>query len=817
MQQKYFLHDNWKYSLIKKDDIKRTPKGSLKFGQWLDASVPGTIHTDLLASNLIPEPFYSDNENKLQWIGELDWGYKTTFDLPKNFEPDKQINLVFEGLDTVADIFLNDEKIGTVKNMFLIHTYKVSHLLQKKNNKLEVNFVSAENYAKEQEKLNGKVPLVPRSERVHIRKAQYSFGWDWGPTFVTMGIWRSVYLQQPDEYSIEDFTFETLSISESKAVVRLKAGISQPLRSEIKVKVNLFDTKSKYETENNAVVGSIEFQTEFEIKNPVLWYPNGFGSPHLYDLEIQIIKDKVVLDKLHKKVGIRTIKLQLTENGNSTFRFIVNGKPVFLKGANWIPADTFLPRVSNEKYRALLSKAKEANMNVIRVWGGGIYEDDIFYELCDELGLIVWQDFMFACASYPENGSFLNNVALEIAQNVLRLQYHPSIAIWCGNNENEWNWFQAFKESYNKMPGNKIFHNLIPGILKNIDPNRPYWPSSPFSDEDDPNSVLSGNRHQWDLWSRWVDYKKVKSDESLFVTEFGFQSPANYETMLAVLPEDQRNPQSRIFEFHNKQVEGPERLFKFLSSHLPVKIELKDFIYLTQLNQALALKECVEYWQARFPETNGSIIWQLNDCWQVSSWSLIDSDLIPKLSYYFVKRSFLNQFSGFIEKGNEISAGVVNNGHENFTGICRIDIISSKDSKIKLTKSKKLLLNKLSKQEIFLIYSSDKLKNGEELIVITLEDRRKNIIHRNLYAGAEFKYLKLPEPKLRIKENREEVIISSDKLALFVTLQSAGKIFEDNGFIIIPGEKINVKYTVRDSKRKSNNPISVITLNQYLQ
>jgi beta-mannosidase len=817
LQQKYFLHDNWKFSIIKKENIKNPPIEYLKYGQWLNASVPGTIHTDLLASNLIPEPFYSDNENKLQWIGEFDWSYKTTFNLPKNFEPGKQINLVFEGLDTVADLFLNDEKIGTVNNMFLKHTYEVAHLLRKKNNKLEVNFVSAENYAKKQEKLNGKLPVALRSERVHIRKAQYSFGWDWGPTFITMGIWRSVYLQQPDVYSIEDLTFDTLSISESKALVRLKAGINKPFSSGIKIIVSLSGTKSKYETAENATVGSNEFQTEFEINNPVLWYPNGLGSPHLYNLEIQIIKDKVVLDRLQKKVGIRVVILQLSENSNSTFQFIVNGEPVYLKGCNWIPADSFLPRVCDEKYRSLLLKAKEANMNVIRVWGGGIYENDVFYDLCDEFGLIVWQDFMFACAAYPENESFLNNVAREVAQNILRLQFHPSIAIWCGNNENEWVWFQAFKSSYKKMPGYKIYHVLIPGILKKLDPNRPYWQSTPFGNEDDPNSVLSGNTHQWDMWSRWLDYKYVKSDRSLFVTEFGFQSPANYESMLAVLPEDQRNPQSRIFEYHNKQVEGPERLFKFLSTHLPVKMELKDFIYLTQLNQALGLKECVEYWQSRFPKTNGSIIWQLNDCWQVSSWSLIDSNLMPKLSYYFVKRSFLNQFLGFIQKGNNISAGVVNNGYEYFTGICRMDIISSKDSKIRLTKSKKILINRLSKQEIFSIFNSNELKIGDELIVITLEDKHKNIIHRNLYSGVEFKYLKLPEPRLRINERKNEVIISSDKLTLFVALQSNGKIFEDNGFIIMPGEKMKIKYAVPDSIGKSINPISVITLNQYLQ
>ncbi len=817
MQQKYFLHDNWKFSLIKKDNINNTPKGALKSGQWINASVPGTVHTDLLDSNLIPEPFYSDNEKKLQWIGEFNWSYKTTFDLPEKFDTDKIINLVFEGLDTVADIILNNEKIGSANNMFLKHSFEVSSLLKRKNNKLEINFESAEIYAKNQEKLNGKLPVALRSERVHIRKAQYSFGWDWGPAFVTMGIWRPVYLQQPDEYLIRDFTFETLSISGSTALVRLKAGISRPFIVDTKININLSGSKFKYKKELIAVSGSTEFQMEIEVQNPELWFPNGVGSPHLYDLEIKIVKDKIVLDELHKKVGIRSVKLQLTENEKSTFRFIVNGRPLFLKGCNWIPADSFLPRVSDEKYRASLLKAKEANMNVIRVWGGGIYENDIFYELCDELGLLVWQDFMFACAAYPEHDSFLNNVALEVAQNVMRLQYHTSIAIWCGNNENEWIWFQSYKESYKEMPGYKIYHDLIPGILKKLDPDRPYWPSTPFGNEEDPNSELSGNRHQWNMWSKWVDYKKVKSDQSLFVTEFGFQSPSNYETMLKILPEDQRTSQSRIFEFHNKQVEGPERLFKFLSSHLPLKTELNDFIYLTQLNQALALKECVEHWQGRFPLTNGSIIWQLNDCWPVSSWSLVDSNLIPKLSYYFVKRSFSNQFVLILENNNEISINIVNNAYEDFAGICRLDIISSKDSKVRLAKSKKILVKIVSKQEVFSISNSDKLKNGEEVVVITLEDKHKNILYRGLYSGVELKYLKLPEPGIRIKEKRGEVFISSVKLALFVMLQSGGKIFDDNGFIILPGEKMSIKFTSSYFGNREESDISAITLNQYLK
>ncbi len=814
MNKKYFLHDDWKFTLHKKDEEGKIPGKKIKFGKWINSEIPGTVHTDLMKAELIPEPFYSDNETRLQWIGEIDWLYQTSFDFPKKISEDKKTYLVFESIDTAAEIFLNDKSLGCTNNMFIKYSFEVSKLLRKKNNKLEVVFTSAEKYAKAEEVKCGKLPVALRSERVYIRKAQYSFGWDWGPAFLTMGILRPVYLLQPNEIHIEDFTFETLSISDNNAAARIKFSVDEPFNSKMKIRIALKDSKQKMEFEELPPVGSKEFIKEFEIKNPNLWWPNGSGDQHLYDLEIKIEKEKIVLDELNKKIGIRTIKLQLNENNKPTFRFVINNVPIFLKGADWIPADSFLPRVSNEKYRSLLSMAAIANMNVIRVWGGGIYENDVFYDLCDELGILIWQDFMFACASYPEHEEFLENAAEEAAQNILRLQYHPSIAIWCGNNENEWIWYREHRGSIKELPGYRIYHDVIPEIVKRLDPLRPYWPSTPFGFDEDPNSELTGNRHQWEIWSLWMDYKKVRSDKSLFVTEFGFQSPANFETMKSILPEDQFNPQSKIFEFHNKQVEGPERLFKFLSSHLPVKTELKDFIYLTQLNHGLALKECLEHWQLRFPETNGAIIWQLNDCWPVSSWSLIDSDLIPKMPYFFVKSAFSKQIIGFFENKDEIRVTVQNNDLQKFTGSFEINFISLSSGETKSSESKSVKFEPQSQKIIYSYSELDKLKNGEEILVVTLRDKNKEIIHRNLFSGLEFKHLKIRKAVIKIREERNAVLISADRTALFVYLQSQGKIFEDNGFVILPKEKIKVKFS---SSNKSKSKIEAICLNQYLE
>jgi beta-mannosidase len=327
------------------------------------------------------------------------------------------------------------------------------------------------------------------------------------------------------------------------------------------------------------------------------------------------------------------------EAGGESFRFLINNVPVFCKGADWIPADSFIPRISAEKYRTLLTMARNANMNVLRVWGGGIYEQPVFYDLCDELGLMIWQDFMFACAPYPEHDEFVQNVRNEVRTVVRQLRDHPSIVLWCGNNENEWLWHQATGRPYREMPGAKLFDSVIPEILATEDSSRPYHQSSPFGG-DDPNTEELGNHHQWEMWSRWVSPNAVQKDRSRFVTEFGFQAPACLKTWQESVRADQLWPQSPIVEHHNKQVEGTERLYRFLAEQFKVPAALNEFVYKCQVMQAEALKMCIEHWRRQKFLTSGALFWQLNDCWPVSSWSVIDGALRPKAAYWYARRFF---------------------------------------------------------------------------------------------------------------------------------------------------------------------------------
>ena len=819
MNKKFLLNEGWKFKINEKTSLlEKSFLKKIGSGEWHEAKVPGTVLTDLLNLGLIPDPFYADNELKLQWIGENDWIYTTSFNYPKDFEKDKKVYLVFDGIDTIAKIILNGKEIGISKNMFLKYEFEISNILKKKKNKLEIFFTSPIKYAKELEIKYGKLSAALNSERVFIRKAQYSFGWDWGPKFAVMGLWRPVYLIQKDNIYIENFVFNTLSFENSKANIEIKINLNEPLNLQQKIKIELTEGIRSFEFE---IPGDDKkhYKNQFGINDPKLWWPNGLGEQHLYNLSIKIVEGEKVLDEVFKKVGIRLIKLILNENEKNAFRFDINNFPVFLRGANWIPGGCFLPLVTEDKYRTLLTLAKEANMNVIRDWGGGVYEDDIFYEICDELGLLVWQDFMFACAPYPEYDEFFKNVEEEINYNIYRLQHHPSIAIWCGNNENEWVWYRQHNVSYEKMPGYKIFNELIPNIIKEIDPQRAYRQSSPFGNEEDPNSMESGNRHQWDLWSWWKDYSQVKNDQSLFVTEFGFQAPANQSTLEEVIPQEERNFQSYLFEFHNKQIEGNERLLKFLYSHLPVKTEWKDFIYLSQLNQALGLKQCLEHWRFNQPNTNGSIIWQLNDTWPVTSWSLIDSGNIPKISYYFVKKLFQNQSVSLNKKNESLEISVFNNDRKAFSGWIELHNIYLPKGKVEHIINKKFRVKEYGKKEIISLAIPGFIKDGDGIILSSLYGEDGELLQRNYYSEKEWKYLKLPEVriniKLRNKKNYYAAEITSNKPAFFVYLQNPDFIFKDNGLIILPGEKIYLGMI--NLKSKQGKEIHYSCLNQYLQ
>lgn len=811
------LNKNWTFSLAKSSSFEAVANKNISPGKQFAATIPGTIHTDLLNNKLIDDPFYSNNELKMDWISQCDWIYQTTFDF--NGNAINSNDLVFEGLDTVCEIYLNEIKLGYTDNMFLMYSYNIKNVLKQKNNLLKVIIKSPVKYALQQENKYGKLPVALNSSRVYVRKAQYSFGWDWGPSFPTSGIWRKVYLQERPVVKIDSLVFNTEKISKNFAEVEVVTKVDSFFSKNISLLVTLSNGETVYE-KKIPFRHTKESRIAFKIKNPKLWWPNGEGEQNLYQLKVKIVDSQnVVIDEAQRKVGIRTIELILKDKEVSTFKFRINGKDIYCKGVNWIPADSFLPRVTQKIYSDLLLLAKQANINMVRVWGGGIYENDEFYDLCDELGLLVWQDFMFACGAYPEHDEFISNVSKEVTQNVLRLQHHACLAIWCGNNENEWIWVQEQKTSYKKMPGYKIYHSVIPKILTKLDPERAYWPSSPFGNDEDPNSSTSGNTHQWKIWSMWIDYNNVKNDKSLFVTEFGFQGPANKDTLEKVLPIKNRNISDQIFEHHNKQVEGPERLTRFLSGHLPIKTEWEDYLYLTQLNQAFALKTCLEYWRMN-GRTNGAIIWQLNDCWPVTSWAIIDSDIRPKMAYYFVKNTFALQLLSFKDEESKIKIILLNQNQDSIKGRLRLTTISTVNGKVLQDTSNKLTINKAGISEMNSIVRKNLPTDENWIITAVLYDELDKIICKNYFLTKPWKHVKLKKTKLKIKMltkgSGTQLLIKSDYPVFFVDLYHPALTFSNRGFFILPGEQIELNVFGEDLKSIKVEDIKIFSLNSYL-
>ncbi len=815
--KKVLLSDNWRLLPF---DFADLPENIDFPTRGIAAEIPGTVHTDLLAAGLIADPFYSDNERRLQWIHEIDWSYETVFDLPPDFEPAQACHLIFEGLDTIAEIRLNGRQLGRTENMFRRFEYPVDSLLKKNENLLQITFFSPTVYGRAKEAVHGKLEVPHASERVYVRKAQYSFGWDWGPRYPAMGIWRPVYLLQAAGPRIKNFRFHTASLTGRAAEVMVEMEFRGKMPAAGKLRLTLSGDRTVYSRELPPERPG-PLQHTFTVPEPKLWWPAGYGEAYLYTLKLEILdEENKIRDSLEKRVGIRTVTLETRDKGKNVFRFVVNGRDIFAKGANWIPSDAFLPRMSPSTYRTLLEMARNANMNFIRVWGGGIYEPELFYELCDELGLLIWQDFMFACGAYPEDADFLENIGAEIRENVNRLQHHPSIALWCGNNENEWIWFREFHQLPKTMPGFKIYHRQIPVILQRLDPLRPYWPSTPFGDETDPNAELSGNRHQWDIWSRWADYTEVSADRSLFVTEFGFQAPANRSTLETVIPLTERTVQGEIFEFHNKQVEGNERLFRFLAGHLPVNTGWQEFIYLTQLNQGLALKACLEHWRKRAPAAAGSIIWQLNDCWPVSSWSLIDSGLRPKLSWYFVKQAFEPRLICFEKSAETLRIIVLNQLPEEFAGNVKLQYWRERSGDLLAEKEFPVHLKAGEPGTEIPVPLESRLAGIRPVITGSLYSGAADLLSRNVHLEGRWKHYRLWLPGIRMEEKSAgedwHLRLTSRKPAFFVDFEGAGERFSDRGFILLPGEEKLVTVRREGGEAGDREDIQMTSLNRFL-
>ena len=801
------LNSNWKFREVNKTE-------------WLAATVPGCVHTDLLANEKIEDPYFRDNEKNQQWIGKTDWEYETVFQVSPKMLKRQNLEIVFEGLDTYANVFLNDKPILDADNMFRMWRVDVKNYVKQGENILKIRFRSPINEILPlMKKLDYELPASnDQGEKTspYTRKAPYQFGWDWGPRFVTSGVWKPVNLVAWDDARIEDLNIVQNKLSKENADLSAVIEIVSDKAVTVGIEIeNLTDKKIVGKNEFVLESGVNKIAIDFAIENPKLWFPIGLGEPSLYNFRAKLSVNKKQIDEQTKRTGLRTLELRQKpdENGIS-FEFVVNGIPVFGRGTNWIPADIFPTRVTKERYKNLLTSLKDANMNMIRVWGGGIYEDDYFYEFADENGILIWQDFMFACSMYPGDKAFLDNVRHEAIDNVKRLRNHPSIVIWVGNNEIETAWAHwGWKD---KLPNFiwddylKLFARLLPEVLDEYDSSRPYWQSSPSSNfQADSDSQKIGDVHYWEVWHAEKPYEEYEKQFPRFMSEYGFQSFPDIETVKTYTTEaDRKSIETPIMLAHQRHPRGNQLVRQYMLREYNEPKDFESFLYVSQVLQAQGIKIGAEHFRRIMPRNMGSLYWQANDCWQVASWSAMDYFGRWKALMYYTKRFYAPILvSPYVDENKNLNIYVVSDSPEiqkakitltlmNFNG----RILSSRDIDVNV--------EPLKGKSYFTQSLSDFLGGTDTRNVVLLAELKINgdKVSQNEYYFRPFKELTVSRPNIKtsFSEMRDyhTVILSTDKLAKAVRLSGFTEgFFSDNYFDLLPGKPVVIEY--RTNKKMS--------------
>lgn len=602
------------------------------------AEVPGSVYHDLLAAGRIPDPFYRDNETEALKLMEYDFHYSRAFQADGELLDCGAVLLRCEGLDTLAAVYINGAEAGRADNMHRVWEFDVKDLLREGENTIAVHFASPTRFIRESYAADPADGTADAMEGFpSLRKAHCMFGWDWGPRLPDAGIWRDISLLGVDTARIRDVLVKQFH-EDGRAALEIDTHIIRLTDAPAEVRVSVTAP------DGTLLTGAGE-TCRIEVPDPRLWWPAGYGGQPLYRVEVELVSGGTRLDVWSRRIGLRTMTVSRvkSEHGES-FSHCVNGVDIFAMGMDYIPEDNLLPRVTPERTRRLLEDARAANVNTIRVWGGGYYPDDYFYDICDELGLLVWQDFMFACAVYNLTDAFEETITAEFVDNIRRLRSHPSLALWCGNNEMEQFagsglWIKSMRQKSDYI---KMFQYIIPKVLKTEDPQAFYWPSSPSSggDFDEPGDPSRGDVHDWDVWHGLKPFTDYRNYLFSYVSEFGFQSFPCMETIESfTLPED-RNIFSYIMEKHQRNAAANGRIVTYLSQNYLYPATLDKLVYASQLLQAQAMQYGVEHWRRNRGRCMGAVIWQLNDCWPVASWAGIDYFGRWKALQYYAKRFF---------------------------------------------------------------------------------------------------------------------------------------------------------------------------------
>lgn len=803
-KKKIDLNDNWEFYYAKTD-------------KWYPATVPGSIHTDLFANELIDDPFYSTNADSLVWISNETWKYRKEFSIQKLFY-NRNLEIVFDGLDTHAEIFLNEKKIGETSNMYRQWVFPIDDSIKKEKNTLEVIFHPSSEY--NAEKLSDDNYAIP-DNRVFSRKAPFQYGWDWAPNLETCGIYKDVYINSWEKLRIKHINFEQKRITDTLATIIAKIELES--ENFYNGDVKIFSPNHEFDTlyqKLDIEEGINIYEIEFGIQDPELWWCNGLGNAKTYDITVQV-STKFRVEEKHLKIGVRDIELATnSDDYGQEFYFIINDIPVFARGANWVPAMYFSGSNTYENYLDLLQMAKDANFNMLRVWGGGIYENDEFYTICDSLGIMVWQDFMFSCAMYPLDEEMTNNIVKEVNYQVNRLNNHPSVVMWCGNNEISNAWFDwGWQDQYNISAEDSLqiwedydnlFHRIIPKTINKIDKSRKYISSSPFYGWGHDESLTSGDSHYWGVWWGMEDFNTYYSKTGRFMSEYGFQGMPSLKTMKKFIPEDSIFLYSNELKSHQKHPFGFEAISKYMEREYPIPDSIKDYIYVSQILQAEGLQKAFDAHLSSMPYCMGSLFWQFNDCWPVVSWSAVDFYKQPKALYYYAKRSFANIHASpmFIE--NEFKMYITNQNNKTINSKIVLKIMDF-EGEIIHADSINAIVDLLTSTEIKFYHTPDTIisnnKNNTFSLLEMSDFENDEIYYSKSFTFGKNKNLQLPENDFSYNAIRKkkawEITIKNEFYVKDLHIQSKnseGK-FSDNFFNLLPNETKVVYFYPNDIEK----------------
>ena len=806
--------------------------------EWLPAQVPGGVHTDLLAAGRIPDPFAADNEKRVQWIAESDWEYRRTFAPSPELLANERIHLVCDGLDTLAEVRLNGRRLGKTDNMFRQYRWEIKASLFEGENELVIHFPSPVQYMSAmqvQRPMRGVTQAIEGAP--HLRKAPCQFGWDWGPILPPIGIWRGVYLKGQELGSLDTVHIQQAH-TEGRASIKARLAVKRWRDIPLTARIILTQPDNKV-LEAEVGVSGDHATIEIPITRPQLWWPNGYGDQPLYQVETLLLAEDQVLDRRSHQVGLRTIELrQEADEWGRSFTFVVNGVPIFAKGSNWIPADSFPTRLDDEHMEHLIRSAAASHQNMLRVWGGGFYEEERFYDLCDRYGILVWQDFVFSCGIYPlDEADFLENVHAEVVENIRRLRHRASLALWCGNNEMEWGWEEwgwaeadpelislveqsakrfpqirrllAMDRQYQPLPEwralrdayDLFFHSTLPGWVAEEDPDTPYWPSSPSSNTPfrNVNGEEQGDAHYWDVWHGRKPFTAYRDQFPRFMSEFGFQALPPLRTIRTYANEVDWNMTSYIMEHHQRSHSGNGLMIAQMTDTFRMPNDFESLAYLSMILQAEGIRYGVEHWRRNMHRVSGTLYWQLNDCWPVASWSSLDYFGRWKALHYAAQRFYRPVMLSVEDEPPLMGIHVSNDRVESYQGTLHWTL-ETLDGEVLEADQESVSAEPLASTHLrTLDFSRHISEENERNTILTCElwhDGRQVALTVTPFVPS--KHLSLAEPALSVEPHQDgehvALEVTAQRLARFVELSLDGVdvVFSDNYFDVPAGRTATV-------------------------